>query len=93
MPRECPYPGYYCAEGSIDLTEVSGTGMDVLQNLQKARVRVKKPYITHRASGQAQKCCTGTPGIIVKRGVQNVQHVPGTGMKVVQNLQKFWVRV
>ena len=34
-----PYPGY-CAEGLTELTEVPGAGMDVLQNLQKFRVRV-----------------------------------------------------
>ena len=30
-----PYPGYYC--GRTQLAEVSGTGMDVMQNPQKFR--------------------------------------------------------
>ena len=34
-----------------ELTEVSGTGMEVLQNLQKFRVRAWTSYITHRSSG------------------------------------------
>ena len=34
-----PYPGY-CGEGRTKLPEVPGTGMGVLQNFQKLRVRV-----------------------------------------------------
>ena len=34
-----PYPGY-CGTGLAELTEVPGTGMKVLQNFQKFRVRV-----------------------------------------------------
>ena len=34
-----PYP-WYCGTGRTQLTEVSGTGMNVLQNSQKFRVRV-----------------------------------------------------
>ena len=53
-----------------------------------------RAYRTDRSSGQVQKRCTGTPGI-VKRGVQNLQkfryrhdgrteltEVPGTGIHV-----------
>ena len=34
-----PYPGY-CGHGRTELTEVPGTGMNVVQNLQKFWVRV-----------------------------------------------------
>ena len=34
-----PYPGY-CGEGRTELPEVPGTGMNVVQNFQKFRVRV-----------------------------------------------------
>ena len=33
-----PYPGY-CGAGRTELTEVPGTGTNVLQNFQKFRVR------------------------------------------------------
>ena len=39
-----------------ELTEVPGTGMDVVQNSQKFRVRVLTYYRTHRSSGY---CDTG----------------------------------
>ena len=45
------YPRYYCETGRTELTEVPGTGMKVVQNIQKFRVRVKNPYRTHRSSG------------------------------------------
>ena len=34
-----PYPGY-CGHGRTELIEVPGTGMNVVQNFQKFRVRV-----------------------------------------------------
>ena len=37
-------------------------------------------------------CYTRTPGIVA-RGVQNSTEVPGKGMNVLQNSQKFRVRV
>ena len=44
------YSGYRC--GSLtELTEVPGTGMEVLQNSQKCRVRAWKSYRTHRSAG------------------------------------------
>ena len=76
MPRVYPYPGY-CAEGLTGLKEVPGTVMSVWNNSQKTELTdvpgiVARAYRTHRSSGQVQKRCTGTPGI-VKRGVQNLQ--------------------
>ena len=44
-----PYPGYLW-HGRTELTEVPGTGMNVVQNLQKFRVRVRMSYITYRSS-------------------------------------------
>ena len=72
-------------------SQVPGTGMEVLQNSQKFRVGIRMfyPY----------------PGYC-DTGVQNLQkfgygyecrpeltEVPGTGMDLVQNSQKFRVRV
>ena len=83
------------------LPEVSGTGMEVLQNHkspgycgtgvhnpQKFRAgttsvvpvpRVHRSYRTHRRSGYGYEC----PTEVIK--------IPGTGMKDLQNLQKFRV--
>ena len=77
-----PYPGY-CGTGPTELTEVPGTGMNVIQNSQKFRVQVWKSYRTHRSSRYCgtgvqnsqkyragTKCSTRTPGIVAT-GVQN----------------------
>ena len=86
-----------------ELTEVSGTGTAVLQNSQKfralwhgrtalaevpgryknavpvPRVFVARAYRAYRSSGYGYECRT------------ELKEVPGTGMNVLQNLQKFFV--
>ena len=113
-----PYPGY-CATGLTELTEVSGTGMNVLisyrtyrsfgygyerlTNFQKFQLRVLKSYETSRTSGY---CGTGVqnfqkfraginmlspyPGSLWHRRTE-LPELPGTGMSVLQKLQKFIV--
>ena len=45
-----PYPGY-CGTGRTELTEVPGTGIIVIQNSQKFRVRILLSYRTHGSAG------------------------------------------
>ena len=49
----------------------------ILQKSQKFRVRVQGSYRTYRSSGYRYECLT------------ELTEVPGTGMKVLQNSQKF----
>ena len=79
--------------------------MEVLQNSQKFRVRVWKSYRTHRSSGYRYGSLaelTEVPGRytnvvpvprVLWHGRTELTEVSGTGMDVVQNLQKFRVRV
>ena len=66
--------------GRTELTEVPGTGMAALQNLEKIRVRVWKSYKTHRSSGYGYG------------SLADLREDSGTGMEVLQNSQKFRVR-
>ena len=69
-----------------ELTEVSGTGMDVLQNSQKLRAGTKmlypypgyvaRAYRAYRSSGYGYECRT------------DLTEVPGTGMNDLHNVQK-----
>ena len=52
MKMPYPYPGYL-RRWRTELTEVPGTGMNVLHNLQKFRVRVK-PRKIHGPVGGVQ---------------------------------------
>ena len=78
-----------------ELSEVSGTGMKVLQNFQKFRVMWHGRTELTEVPGGHKMCCTRTPGIVAW-GVQNLDRTHrssghyGTG---VQNIQKFRVRV
>ena len=96
----------YDGFGSLpELTEVPGKGMGVLQNSQKFRVRYEsfteltevpgrytnvvplppdimaQAYRTYRSFGYGYECRP------------ELTEVPGTGMDLVQNSQKFRVRV
>ena len=85
------------------VTEFPGKGMRVLQNFQKFRVRYgflqnlqkfrvvwdRRTELAKVPSGY-KPCYTRTPGIVAT-GVQNFQKY--RGMNVVQNFQKFRVRV
>ena len=62
--------------GRIELTEVSGTGMDVVPNLPKCRVRVWMSYRTYQSFGYGYGCRT------------ELTKVSGTGVDVVPNLPK-----
>ena len=88
-----------------EVPEVPAKGMGILQNLQKFRVRVRTCYRTHRNSGycgtgvqNSQKFRAGIkmlypyPGYLW-HGRTELTEVPGTGINVVQNLQKYRVRV
>ena len=99
-----PCPGY-CGTGYTVLTEVPGTGIIVLQNQQNFGYEyesvtelpevpgiVARAYITHRSSGRVQKVLYPYPGYC-GTGRTELTGVPGTGMNVLQNLQKFPVRV
>ena len=92
----CPKPGY-CGTGRTKLTEVPSTGMNVLQNSQKFRVRVWKSCRTCRSSGYWHGCTELTEvsgryenAVSVPRvlwyGRTGVTEVPGTGMNAVQKL-------
>ena len=106
LPEYCaegiPVPRVLC-HNLAEVTEIPGKGRGVLQNLQKFRVRVRKCYRTHRSSGY---CGTGVQNLqnvwagirmlypypaYLWHGRTELTEVPGTGMNVVQNLQKFFV--
>ena len=74
-----------------ELPEVLGAGMDVLQNSQKFRVLWHGRTELTEVPGGYKKRCTRTPGC--RTGRTELTEVPGTGMNVLQNSQKFRVRV
>ena len=93
-----------CHSSFTEVTEVPGKGIGFLQNLQDFWVRVRKCFRTRSSSGycgtgvqNSQKFAVGMkmlypyPGHC-GTGVYNSEF-PGTGMNVIQNLQKFRVRV
>ena len=90
-----PVPRVWCNSSQTELTEVPGTGMEVLPNSQKFWVHrtVWKSYGTHRSSGfWGYECCirTRTPTRVSLKGYIRTPGICATG---VQNLQKFRVRV
>ena len=79
--------------------------MGVLLNFHKSRVRVSKCFRTSRSSGycdtgvqNSQKFRAGTkaavpvPRVLWRRSTE-LTELPATGMNVLQNSQKFQVRV
>ena len=102
--KRIPVPGVLCHR-LTELTELPGKGTGFLQNFQKFRVRVRMSYRTSRSS---RYCGTGVqnsqkfracikilypyPGYCGHRRAE-LPEVSGTGMNVVQNFQKFRVRV
>ena len=102
LPGYCnkgiPVPRVLC-DSLTEVTEVPGKGMGILQTLQKFRVRVRKCYRTRRSFGY---CGTGVQNsqkfragikMLYTTGCTELTEVPGTGINVVQNLQKIRVRV
>ena len=99
-----PYPGY-CGSGLTELTGVPGTGIKVLQNFQKGRVRIWKCYKTSRTSGY---CGTGVqnfqkfraginmlypyPGSLWHRRTE-LPKVLGTGMSPTKGISQVRCRV
>ena len=101
-PRVYPYPGYYATVSLTEVTEVPGKGIGILQNKRKLWVQqygsvteptevpgieLKHAYRTH---------ISYTDDIPVPRGYlwhwrTELPELPGTGMNVVQNFQKFRV--
>ena len=93
--------------GRTELTEVPGTGMKVFPGTELPEVAgiVARAYRTYTSSGQVQRCCTRTLGIVALAyrtyrsfgyGYEcrtELTEVLGTGLDVVQNSQKFRVRV
>ena len=114
--RGLPVPRVLC-HSLTELTEVPGKGMEIVQNFQKFRVRVRKSYRTFRSSGycgtgvqNSQKFRAGTKHAVpVPRALwprmyrtsrssrygyecrTELPELPGTGMNVLRNLQKFFV--
>ena len=81
----------YRYECHTALTEVPGTGMNVLQNFQNFRV------LWHGFTKLAEVPGKYKNAVPVPRllwhGCIDLTEVPGTGMNVVQDSQKFIVRV
>ena len=76
--------------------------MDVLQNSHRFRVLWHGRTELTQVPGGYKKCCTRTPGIVAQYRTHRssgygyecpteLTEVPGTGMKVLQNFQKFRV--
>ena len=80
--------GYECP---TELTEVLGTGMRVLQNFQKFRVLWQGRTELAEVPGR-YKNAVPVPRVLW-HGRTDLTEVPGAGMNVVQNSQKFFVRV
>ena len=62
----------YGYESLTELPEVSGTGLEVLQNFQKLRVLWHGRTGLTEVPGGYERCCTRTPGVVA-RGVHNSQ--------------------
>ena len=83
-----PYPGY-CGTGRTELTEVAGTGMEVLQNFQKFRVLWHGRTELAEVPGR-YKNAVPVPRVLW-HGRTDLTEVPSSGMNVVQNSEKFFV--
>ena len=83
-----PGYGYECP---TEFTEVPGTGMRVLQNFQRFRVLWHGRTEFTEVAGRYENAVP-VPRVLW-HGRTDLTEVPGTGMNVVQNSQKFFVRV
>ena len=83
-----PYPGY-CGTGLTELTEVPGTGMNVLQNFQKFRVLWHGRTELTEVPGR-YKNAVPVPRVFVHRRTE-LPELPGTGMSVLHKLQMSFV--
>ena len=85
-----PYPEYF-GTGRTELTEVPGTVMYVLHNAQKFRVLWH--WRTELIEVQGRYKNAAPVPRVLWHGRTDLTEIPGTGMMVVQNSQKFSVRV
>ena len=69
----------------------SGYGYESLTELAEVPGIVARAYITYRSSGQYKNAVPVTR--VLWHGRTDLTEVTGTGMNVVQNSQKFFVRV
>ena len=84
-----PYPGYY-GTGLTELTVVPGTGMKFLHNFQNFRVPGVHVLQTFQNFRAGINMLYPYPGSLWHRRTE-LPEVPGTGMSVLQKLQKFFV--
>ena len=70
----------------------SGYGCESLTELPEAPGIVARAYRTHRSSGRVKKAIYPYPGYCGTERA-DLTDVPGTGMNVVQNPNKLFVRV
>ena len=75
----------------VELPEVSGTGMEVLQSSQKFRVLWHGRAELTEVPGRYKN--TAPVPRVLWHGRTDLTEVPDTGMDVAQNSQKFFVRV
>ena len=80
--------GYECL---TELTDVPGTGMKVSQNFQKFRVLWRGRTELTEVPGRC-KNAAHVPRVLWQ-GRTDLSQLSGTGVNVVQNSQKFFVRV
>ena len=69
-----------------------GYGYGCVTELTEVPGFVARAYRTHRSSGRVQKVLYPYPGYC-GTGRTELKEVPGTGMNVLKNSQKFRVRV
>ena len=91
MPYRTRRSSGYGYESLTELPEVSGTGMKVLQNFPKFRVLWHGRTELTELPGRYENAVP-VPRVLW-HGRTDLTEVPGTGMNVVQNSQKFFVRV
>ena len=81
----------YGYDSLTELTEFPGTGMEVLQNSPKFRAGIRMVYPHTRTRTRVLlQGRTRTPGIVPR--AYRTYRIPGTGMNVVHNSQKFRYR-
>ena len=90
LPEVTEVPGKGTHGDLTELTEVPGTGTEVLQKSQKFRVLWHGRTALTEVPGR-NKSAAHVPRVSVERAYRAYRKVPGTGVNVLQNLQKFRV--
>ena len=92
-PKFCRVCGFRVRVwGSYGTSRSFGYGYGSVTGLPEVPGVVAQAYRTHRSSGRVQNMLYPYPGYC-GTGLTELTEVPGTGMKILQNLQKFRVRV